>query len=646
MNEVLTRLDEKLPDAGVSPNQDGDVQRMLADAVQRAREAEWRAQEAERRLTEAPIQSGPDPVKVEPVAEEKMIVEETPIKEEVDVETIIQAAVIEAAQAERARVEAAAEEFIRKQQAEVDAHHEAERAAWDNETQHNLAVIQQKMEALEMERARKKETAANMQRYQAERIRTLQATSAAQAQPDRATITPDSATRVKTDVDHPDRTTKMGGVNMRNVIGGDTGNATQEVTKPGLKNLSEVAIAQLRATLPDVDFSRLAWSSTQSAKTVNASAAAPTLKATQASATRTETSQRAPRQQEMKKEPKREPAQEPSKESKKPERKRPNKRPRDNGDPPADPDPDPDSDGGDDDSDGSYDSLDEDLKAAAAGKPTVAAGNTILTVHPHVNSQLLAKFDEKAERSDRRDWWEQFMNLANQGGWTDQVRLRELKMKKSLPVHNWRGQLSKHVQQDWTRLSSEFVKKYLRSLTSESDRYYTMKQKPNESAMEYFYRLNEAGIKAGVRYKKSKKDCAQHIKRFVKNLKSAQLKTILGNQRFRNLEDLEYVLQQDEDLNLNEGYESSSSNRDFRADNVPHERFKRRPGRAYVALRDGEVEPDAEHAIVRIKYGQANPQREVVWAGRGDRWVTNSSTLRGLGRQQSRLSTSQRRCCR
>jgi hypothetical protein len=29
-----------------------------------------------------------------------------------------------------------------------------------------------------------------------------------------------------------------------------------------------------------------------------------------------------------------------------------------------------------------------------------------------------------------------------------------------------------------------------------------------------------------------------------------------------------------------------------------------------------------EHAIVRIKYGQANPQREVVWAGRGDRWVT------------------------
>lgn len=27
-------------------------------------------------------------------------------------------------------------------------------------------------------------------------------------------------------------------------------------------------------------------------------------------------------------------------------------------------------------------------------------------------------------------------------------------------------------------------------------------------------------------------------------------------------------------------------------------------------------------AVVRIQYGQSNPQREVVWAGRGDRWVT------------------------
>jgi len=214
------------------------------------------------------------------------------------------------------------------------------------------------------------------------------------------------------------------------------------------------------------------------------------------------------------------------------------------------------------------------------------------------------------------------MNLANPGGWTDQVCLRELKLKMSLPVRNWRGQLSKHVQQDSTRLTLEFVKKYLKSRTSKSDRYYTMKQKPNESAMESFYRLNEAGIKAGVRYKKSKKkDCAQHIKRFVKNLKSVQLKAILGNQRFRILEDLEYVLQQDGDLNLNEGYESSSSKRDFRADYVPHERFKRRSGRAYVALSDGEVEPDAE---ARVRFDDAVKEVQPSHRMRRHRPVTAS----------------------
>ncbi|OWY93253.1 LOW QUALITY PROTEIN: Aspartic protease [Phytophthora megakarya] len=30
----------------------------------------------------------------------------------------------------------------------------------------------------------------------------------------------------------------------------------------------------------------------------------------------------------------------------------------------------------------------------------------------------------------------------------------------------------------------------------------------------------------------------------------------------------------------------------------------------------------AGRARVRIQYGHTNPEREVVWAGRGDRWVT------------------------
>ncbi|GMF51710.1 unnamed protein product [Phytophthora fragariaefolia] len=52
------------------------------------------------------------------------------------------------------------------------------------------------------------------------------------------------------------------------------------------------------------------------------------------------------------------------------------------------------------------------------------------------------------------------------------------------------------------------------------------------------------------------------------------------------------------------------------------------PDRSHMGL-DLPVNPTetlyldpGQSAIVRIRYGQSNPQREVVWAGRGDRWVT------------------------
>ncbi|KAE8902694.1 hypothetical protein PF003_g13693 [Phytophthora fragariae] len=126
-----------------------------------------------------------------------------------------------------------------------------------------------------------------------------------------------------------------------------------------------------------------------------------------------------------------------------------------------------------------------------------------------------------------------------------------------------------------------------------------MRQKSNESAMEFFYRLNEAAVKAGIRYKKGKKDSAHHIKRFIKNLRDQQLKAILRNTRFHNLDDLEYVLQQDEDLGLDGGYDTPPHRtRDFRADNIPTRRFKPgRQDRAYIGLSGGESEGEVEGRV-------------------------------------------------
>ncbi|EGZ06996.1 hypothetical protein PHYSODRAFT_530489, partial [Phytophthora sojae] len=175
-------------------------------------------------------------------------------------------------------------------------------------------------------------------------------------------------------------------------------------------------------------------------------------------------------------------------------------------------------------------------------------------------------------------------------------KVRELKMKLSPAARNWRGQLEKHVQSNRKRFVQEFRRKYLKLRTSESERYYTMRQKTSETPMEFFYRLSEAAVKAGIKYRKSKKERKQHVKRFLKNLRDSQLKAILANQKIRSLDDLEDILEQQEDLNLDGGYDTPPPRRDYRAGNIQDSRFKPRR-RAFVATSDGESGYESEGRV-------------------------------------------------
>ncbi|POM70138.1 Hypothetical protein PHPALM_13472 [Phytophthora palmivora] len=143
-------------------------------------------------------------------------------------------------------------------------------------------------------------------------------------------------------------------------------------------------------------------------------------------------------------------------------------------------------------------------------------------------------FDEKLSLSARRRWWERFLNVTVQGGWTDQMKGYELKTKMSPAVRNWYGQLSN------IRLSKEFKREYCKS------------------------------------------------RRFIKNLTDVTLKTTLQSQRFRKVSDLEYVLKQQDELNPSRVHSGRGAQpRDFRADNIARNGPRmNRPNRAYVAQDD------------------------------------------------------------
>ncbi|POM72696.1 Hypothetical protein PHPALM_10554 [Phytophthora palmivora] len=267
--------------------------------------------------------------------------------------------------------------------------------------------------------------------------------------------------------------------------------------------------------------------------------------------------------------------------------------------PPSDSDPSSDSSDNDPSSESSNDSSDENPGVNLTAASATQAGTTLLTFRPYINSNTLGEFDTKASLRERVHWWERFANMAAQGGWSTKMRTQELKLKLSGAARDWFNQLPKHIQRDWKELASAFKKKYCKARSSYSERYFTMEMKNSESALDFFYRLNSAAGKADIDFRKSSKRLEKHIRRFITKLRDTRLKTSLQGQRFRNIADLEYALEQDEEV-----WSRSDRNappprvRDFRADNIPLGRFKsKRTGRTYVTrggVSDSESDEDPE----------------------------------------------------
>jgi hypothetical protein len=419
VHETLARLESKASTDKLA-EQEAESKRKLDEAERLIREAEGRALEAERRFREASVQAS--------------AVQEVPVQDTPDVAALIQAACAEAARVERERVEALAIQHIQQQKAEDEARHESERAAWAQQAQAGLEVQQQtlleQLKASEAARVQEREAASNMQKFQGAQIRNLRM-SPSETQPNLPAVAPDPATQVKTPVDDPQRTTKnpvASGINTKP--------SPDLWTKMGQMNLSEAAIAQLRATVPNFGPPAPAGSAKPEdvKREPNATGAKTTSRGARASGSRTETS-RAP----VKQEPADKPA--PSADTKKSDRKKKSSRKKrpDRDSSPDDSDPNSDSDGrGAASNHSSDDSYEEESSTKTSS--TTKVGSNFLTVRPYVNPNSLEKFDEKASIGDRKSWWERFLNMTDQGGWTDKVKLSELKMKMSSAVRNWRGQ--------------------------------------------------------------------------------------------------------------------------------------------------------------------------------------------------------------
>jgi len=188
--------------------------------------------------------------------------------------------------------------------------------------------------------------------------------------------------------------------------------------------------------------------------------------------------------------------------------------------------------------------------------------------------------------------------LVVQGGWTDEVKIYEMKLKLSGPVRNWRANLDPKISRKWKPFLKEFREMYCKAKTSGSERYYTMIQKKSESPLEFYYRLNKVADKAGIKFDSSTKQRERHLKVFIKKLTDSRLRTTLQGQRLHRLSDVEYVRKQHEEMNQDDDTDTPASRRDFRADNVARDLFRpKRSGRAYTVQEESDPEDEDEKQV-------------------------------------------------
>ncbi|OWZ02355.1 hypothetical protein PHMEG_00026095 [Phytophthora megakarya] len=138
--------------------------------------------------------------------------------------------------------------------------------------------------------------------------------------------------------------------------------------------------------------------------------------------------------------------------------------------------------------------------------------------------------------------------MAAQASWSDKVKIRQFRGRMPATIRDWYAQLPKSTRHNWKLLSTKFGKLYCRITGSYAEQYFTMKMRSSETALQFFYRLNAAAVKAENPFQTSSKRRELHLSRYVKKLKDVQLKTALEGHQFQSISEVERVLRRHEDV--------------------------------------------------------------------------------------------------
>ncbi|GMF31034.1 unnamed protein product [Phytophthora fragariaefolia] len=159
----------------------------------------------------------------------------------------------------------------------------------------------------------------------------------------------------------------------------------------------------------------------------------------------------------------------------------------------------------------------------AAAVSTATAGTGLPRVRLSAFSELKKFHGRDASEEKARAWFNRAKSASRHGGMTGEEVCALFGDLMAGPARQWYLQLSKNVRRSWTDLTEQFRIQYCGKGVSMVSRYFHASKHPDETPLEYLYRLNVAAMRAKIPYADgTAEDRREHVELFINTLGSQE----------------------------------------------------------------------------------------------------------------------------
>ncbi|POM64368.1 Hypothetical protein PHPALM_20106 [Phytophthora palmivora] len=183
-------------------------------------------------------------------------------------------------------------------------------------------------------------------------------------------------------------------------------------------------------------------------------------------------------------------------------------------------------------------------RATVATATTGSAGSTMIQRVRISAISDLKEFTGKDQDEDRaRAWIGKVKSAFMRDQASDEEKCLTFADLLAGSAKNWNRQLSRSTRNKWLNLLRAFQIQYCGLGVPVARLYYHARRRPEESPLDYLYRLNVAGLRANLKIKDGNaKDRREHVDHYIETLEDQDLADRLTLLRLSDADDLEEVL--------------------------------------------------------------------------------------------------------